>query len=73
MEWNAIFEDSFSISDFNQSRGADLAGDGGSEEAEEVAEEGAVEVGDPQPVRRQWDPVLGQPRGLTSYFQFDFF
>ena len=41
-----------------------LAGDGGSEKAEEVSEERAVEVGDAQPVGGQRDSVLGHPRGL---------
>ena len=37
-----------------------LAGDGGGEEAQEVSEEGAVEVGEPVPVGRKGDPLLGQ-------------
>ena len=64
-------EDSFSISqNFIQS---DLAGDGGGEEAEEVSEEGAVEVGDAQPVCRQRDPVLSEPGRLTWFFYFNSF
>jgi len=46
------------------SRLENLAGDGGSEESEEVPEEGAVEVGDPKPVRGKRDSVLGQTRSL---------
>ncbi len=44
--------------------GFDLAGDGGCEEAEEVSEEGAVEVWEPVPARGEGDPLLSQPGRL---------
>ena len=53
----------------------DMADNGptGGEEAEEVAEEGAVEVGDAQPVCRQRDPVLSESGGLSVFFYFNSF
>ena len=44
-----------------------LTGDGGGEEAEEVSEEGAVEVGEPVPVRGQGDALLRQLRRLRLF------
>ena len=55
----------FSFSHLCSHSNADLAGDGGSEESEEVSEEGAVEVGDAKPVRGKRDSVFSQSRSLS--------
>ena len=53
-----------SLSLSKKSLKGNLAGDGGSEKAEEVSHERAMEVGDAQPVGGQRDSVLGHTRGL---------